>query len=113
MHFNIIKSNCFYCQWLIGFPVLCAILNTQMVTKPNTRFNYTYMGYDTIGRKMCIKECLRSPSCLSVNFNRGQLKCELVALSSDANPEFSVVDAGFEHIFINKTSVISPVDTVR
>ncbi|XP_056014158.1 uncharacterized protein LOC130052639 [Ostrea edulis] len=87
----------------------CESLDIQMATKliANSRFNITFMSYNTIGRNLCIKECLKYPACLSVNFDRSHLKCELVSFSSDVNHVYLLEDSRFEHIVINKTADIS------
>jgi hypothetical protein len=43
--------------------------------------------FDKMGPRGCSKECQRVPGCLSVNYNRKQLTCELIGQrKSDAQP---------------------------
>ncbi|XP_061169133.1 uncharacterized protein LOC133178452 [Saccostrea echinata] len=82
----------------------CEMSGMQTSMKNNMRFKFTFKTFSTMGRKMCIKKCLNYPSCLSINFERAHLKCELIQFSSEVNSLFLLEESGFEHIIINKTN---------
>ncbi|XP_062569695.1 uncharacterized protein LOC134231751 [Saccostrea cucullata] len=80
----------------------CEMSDMQTITKNNMRFKFIFKTFSPMGRKMCIKKCLNYPSCLSVNFEKARLKCELIQFSSEANSVFLLEQSGFKHIIFNK-----------
>lgn len=98
-------------QWMASIFAHCDNSITQMVSKSsaNARFSFRYLTYHTMGREVCIKECMKYPCCVSVNFQKAQLKCELVNFSSDMNSAFLLQDFGFEHIVIKRTEDALPL----
>jgi hypothetical protein len=106
IHHSVLHLNFLFNCLFISSSTWCESLDIQKTTTffVNSRFSFSFMFYDTIGRMLCIKECLRYPACLAVNFDRERLICELVAFSSDANPAYLLKDSQFEHIVMNKTT---------